>query len=369
MIEVTGLNKTFRATGKSAAETVAVDDMTFSVERGEMVALVGPSGSGKSTLLRCLAGLEPPDSGEISIGSQVVYSSDRRIDVPTNKRNVGVVFQSYALWPHLTVEENVVYPLRRRGVREKQRTALAERYLELVSCGAVAKRYPHQLSGGQQQRVALARALIYEPPVVLFDEPLSNLDATLREQLRYELRRIQKELKFTGVYVTHDQQEAFTVSDRTALLSHGDLLQYGTAAQLYDSPGSAAVASFLGATNSLRGTAAQAGARWTFASEAGELDVTGAVHGSLTAGGDAVLLARADEVSVRPGSGAGLAGRVLDVLALGNRREYVVVLQGGTRWRVRMAPPFPEVDRDTTVEVVTGRSYVYPAGDSAGSDA
>ena len=209
-IEIAGVSKRFSRRGGTVDTPVAaLQSIGIGVEAGRMLALVGHSGSGKTTLLRCIAGLETPDEGTIRLGDRTVFSSQDGTNVPTEKRNLGLIFQSYALWPNMTAERNVAYPLRRRKVAEGEIRERVGRYLELVGCGQLGDRYPHELSGGQQQRIALARALVYEPEVVLFDEPLSNLDTSLREHLRAQIREIQRRVGFTGVYVTHDQGEAF----------------------------------------------------------------------------------------------------------------------------------------------------------------
>ena len=216
IVEINGLDKNFGAER-------AVRDFSLSVARGEFVTLLGPSGCGKTTTLRCIAGLERPDAGEIRIGDEVVTSAGRGIYLYPEHRNIGMVFQSYAVWPHMTVFDNVAYGLRVRrttAAEIKERTTQA---LKLVGLDHLAERYATKLSGGQRQRVALARAIVYEPRVILFDEPLSNLDAKLREQMRIELVRLQKEVGITSIYVTHDQAEALVMSDRVVVMDKGVL--------------------------------------------------------------------------------------------------------------------------------------------------
>ena len=233
---------------KRFGPVTAVDDVSFTTEPGEMYFLLGPSGCGKTTLLRAVAGLGEVDSGEFYIG-------DRRItDIPPHRRNAAMVFQNYALWPHMTVLENVTFglALRKVGRRERSRRGLAA--LEIVQMASLAGRKPNQLSGGQQQRVALARALALEPECLLLDEPLSNLDAKLRLEMRAELRRIHEETGLTTLYVTHDQKEALSLADRVALMCDGRIVQVGAPRELYHRPGSRFAAAFLGETNFLRGT-------------------------------------------------------------------------------------------------------------------
>src|SRR5688572_11305539 len=219
---------------------VALDTLTLSVKQGEFVTLLGPSGSGKTTTLMMIAGFEDPSAGDILVNGEPVVSR------PPHRRNIGVVFQSYALFPHMTVAGNVGYPLRMRHVRRddvRRRVAAA---LDLVQLGALGDRYPAQLSGGQQQRVALARALVFEPPLLLMDEPLGALDKKLREDLQLEIKRIHRDVGVTVIYVTHDQSEALTMSDRIAIMRAGRLEQYGAADELYERPATRFVAEFVG---------------------------------------------------------------------------------------------------------------------------
>lgn len=234
-------------------DVLAVDDLSFDVNEGECLALIGPSGCGKTTTLRALAGLEQPENGEITIGGRVVFAEGGRINVPTEQRRIGMVFQSYAIWPHLSVKENVAYPLRARGAREGADEKVRQA-LELVHLGAFADRNATMLSGGQQQRVALARAIVSDPQVLLLDEPLSNLDARLRAEVRTEIRQLQRRLGITSVYVTHDQEEAFAVADRVIVLNGGRIAQNGRPLDVYDEPADVFVAAFVGSVNLLCGT-------------------------------------------------------------------------------------------------------------------
>lgn len=231
----------------------AVDDVSLTVEPGEFLVLLGPSGCGKTTLLRCLSGLEHPDEGRIDIKDRTVFAPGTR--VAPGERRVGMVFQSYALWPHMTVAQNVAYPLRNQGRdRRLSRSAVSDRVTELLQLMGLeqqAARKPGQLSGGQQQRVALARAIAAGNDVVLFDEPLSNIDAKVREQLRLELRRMQRELGFTAVYVTHDQTEALELADRIAVMRDGKVVQLGSGREIYRDPSERFVAEFVGTSNLL----------------------------------------------------------------------------------------------------------------------
>src|SRR5215217_5624120 len=232
----------------------AVDDVSFRVATGEIVVLLGPSGCGKTTTLRCVAGLETPTSGVISIGGAVVSAPERGVLVPPRLRNIGMVFQSYAVWPHMTVRQNVAYPLRQRKVTRAEIVRKVDEVLELVGLAEYAERPVVALSGGQMQRVALARSIVYRPQLLLLDEPLSNLDAKLRLRLRDDLRVILKQTGMTALYVTHDQAEAVVLGDRIGVMRDGKLLQMGTPDEIYNRPADLFVANFTGATNELAGT-------------------------------------------------------------------------------------------------------------------
>jgi len=259
----------------------AVGPVSFSVPKGEQLTLLGPSGCGKSTTLRAIAGLERPAAGVISIGGREIYSSAGDLNVPTEKRGLSMVFQSYAIWPHMTVYDNVAYGLK---VRRKSRAEIdsnVERALSLVQMEAYAKRPASQLSGGQQQRVALARACAFSPEVLLFDEPLSNLDAKLRGDMRIELRELQHRLGVTSIYVTHDLEEALAMSDRIVVMNKGRIEQSGTPSEIYNYPRTAFVADFVGSANLITGTVktdASTGDDVVVETEGGEL-VHGTAHG------------------------------------------------------------------------------------------
>jgi ABC-type Fe3+/spermidine/putrescine transport system ATPase subunit len=242
-----------RGLGKRFGATPVVRDVDLEVHRGEFMLLLGPSGCGKTTTLRLIAGLEQPSTGDVAFEGRPVVSVSRRINLPPHKRNVGMVFQSYALWPHMTVAENVEYPLRlRRFPRSEIRTRV-ERAIAMVGLEGFGRVSVTRLSGGQQQRVALARALVYEPALLLLDEPFSNLDAHLREETRVEVRLLQKRLQMTAIMVTHDQEEALSVADRIAVMSHGRIEQVGTPQELYDRPATRFVRDFLGRSVKLLG--------------------------------------------------------------------------------------------------------------------
>ena len=232
---------------------VAVRGVTFTVGAGEHVTLLGPSGCGKTTTLRAIAGLEKPASGEIRIGGEPVFSSSPSVNVPAERRGLSMVFQSYAIWPHMSVFDNVAYGLRVRKRPEAEVAARVREALDLVQLAELETRSASKLSGGQQQRVALARAFVFSPSVLLFDEPLSNLDAKLRAEMRVELKELQRRLDITSVYVTHDLEEALAISDRIVVMRDGVIEQVGTPAEIYDRPRNTFVADFVGSANLIRG--------------------------------------------------------------------------------------------------------------------
>lgn len=245
-LQLTGITKQFDT-------TTAVHDFNLTVQDGEFITLLGPSGCGKTTTLRMIAGFIRPTQGDIRLGEQVITSTTKQIHLPPEARNMGMVFQSYAVWPHKNVFENIAYPLRlRRSTRQDIQKSVTGA-LRLVNMEGMDSRYPHQLSGGQQQRVALARALVMEPDVLLLDEPLSNLDAKLRERMRFEIIELQQRLAITVVYVTHDQEEAMAMSDRVVVLRDGVIQQVGKPEAIYKQPYNRFVAEFIGATNLLTG--------------------------------------------------------------------------------------------------------------------
>jgi iron(III) transport system ATP-binding protein len=241
-IDVSGLRKSF-------GDVSVVRDIDMRVDDGKMLVLLGPSGCGKTTTMRCIAGLDTPEAGRISIGGKVVFDAAAGINVPVDKRNVGMVFQSYAIWPHMTVYQNVAFALEIARTPRAETKARVEAMLELVGLRDLGARGASQLSGGQMQRVALARSLVTNPSVLLLDEPLSNLDARLRDYLRVQLREIQTSLKITALYVTHDQHEALSLADDIVVLQSGEVLQRGAPIEMYYSPSSSTVAQFLGYSN------------------------------------------------------------------------------------------------------------------------
>ncbi len=245
-VEIRNLSKNF-------GSVTVITDVSFTVKRGETVTLLGPSGCGKTTTLRCIAGLEEPTSGFIRIGDTVVFDGDKKFELEPEKRNVGMVFQSYAIWPHMTVGENVRFPLDIKKLPLKERNDKVAGILKSVGLGDYINRPASQLSGGQQQRVALARALVFEPSVVLFDEPLSNLDANLRDHMRNELQELQSRIGFTAIYVTHDQREALSLSDEVIVMNGGRIDQIGRPEEVFAQPRTVFTARFLGCSNIFKG--------------------------------------------------------------------------------------------------------------------
>ncbi len=252
-IRITGLTRDYYSEGKRIR---ALDDVDLAIPANRIFTLLGPSGCGKTTLLRCIVGLETPDAGEIAIGDEIVWSKEKGIFVPPEKRGLGMVFQTYAIWPHMNVFDNVAYPLKSRKLPTEEIRTRVTRVLDFVQLTGFENRPSTKLSGGQQQRVALARALVAEPKVILFDEPLSNLDAKLREKTRKELRSFLTGLKITAVYVTHDRVEALALSDRIAVMRAGRIVEVGDPGKIYFRSDSRFVADFIGRANLIRGTVA-----------------------------------------------------------------------------------------------------------------
>jgi iron(III) transport system ATP-binding protein len=311
----------------------AVDGASVDVGDGELFTLLGPSGCGKTTLLRLIAGFYAPDAGEIWFGT-------RRVDgVPAYARNIGMVFQNYALWPHMTVRGNIVYGLRLRRLASAEIERRLAAVLGKVNLGGLEGRYPGQLSGGQQQRVALARALVLNPEILLLDEPLSNLDAKIRVQVRTEIRRLQRELGITTVYVTHDQEEALSLSDRVAVMRQGLILQIATPKELYERPATRFVADFVGVNNFIAGTCREAGD--------GRVVVDtplGPLHGrpgrTVKAGERCVLAVRPENIALAPGPENSCPGRVVLASYLGSTLRYDVETGAGSLLKVDVRDPW-----------------------------
>ena len=330
MIKVSALIKTF--SDRRSDRVKAVDRVSFKVEEGRFYTLLGPSGCGKTTTLRCIAGLERPDTGEIEVAGTKVYSSSNGIFVSAYRRPIGMVFQSYAIWPHLTVFENVAFPLRvgklRLGGDEIARKVRAA--LEQVELGGLEQRMATQLSGGQQQRLALARALVREPQVLLLDEPVSNLDAKLRERMRVELRELQRRVRITTLYVTHDQIEALSMSNVIAVMSAGVIVQEGSPREIYMHPKTQFVAQFIGSTNQLTGRmrGLQGEGACQVETDVGKLSC--GMAKDIPVGSEVVVVVRPENVILHTGKPSGVEnvveGKVATVMFLGEYLDCTVEL-------------------------------------------
>ncbi len=343
-------NITIRNVKKCFGDTVVLRDFTQEFREGEFITLLGPSGCGKTTMLRMIAGFEKPTQGEIAIGEQVV--SSKKVFIPPEKRDIGMVFQSYAVWPHMTVFDNVAYPLRIKKLPKGEVEHRVEALLQVVHLGRYAQRMPGQLSGGQQQRVALARALVMNPRLLLLDEPLSNLDAKLREGMRYEIKEIQWELGITVVYVTHDQTEAMAMSDRIVVINRGVIQQVGTPQEIYRTPANQFVADFVGRVDFLRG-----------AVRGGRIQLTGLGQSLRYDGpctGEVVVAVRPESLSLaRPGEGQ-LTGSIVNKYYLGDISDLRVDVGGAV---IRLIAP-PEIcdtmERGAQVALGIREFLVFP---------
>jgi len=322
-VELRGLTKRYGG-------VAVVDNVSQHIEHGSLVCLLGPSGCGKTTTLRLIAGFVEPTAGEIFVGSRLVSSAARTL--PPERRNMSMIFQSYALWPHMTVMENVAYGLKLRKIDRSAMEQKIKAMLATTRLDNLADRYPGELSGGQQQRVALARALIVEPETLLLDEPLSNLDANLREEMRFEVRRLHDQYRYTTVYVTHDQSEAMTAADVIAVMNAGRIEQVGSPEEIYDRPRSEFVARFIGSSNVLKGSN-QEGNRIAVAGTT--LRLNGA---ALPAQGETAISIRPHDIAIaasRPASAENvIPATVMRQVFLGASRDYLVEVNGGTQLRV-----------------------------------
>jgi iron(III) transport system ATP-binding protein len=335
--------------------------VSLTLSPGEVVALLGASGSGKTTLLRSVAGLEEPSHGRIAIGDSVLYDSAAGVDMPVEKRSLGLVFQSYALWPHKTVLENVAYGLRLRGISAGDIDKRVTEALSNLGLGHLAERLPHQLSGGQQQRVAIARALVYNPPVVLMDEPLSNLDAKLREEARAWLRELIVRLHISALVVTHDQTEAMAMSDRILLLNFGKIEQQGTPEEMYNRPQTQFTAEFMGSNNQLPGRVGEiADGRALLEGEGWRL--WGTAHGDLKPGDSATGIIRLERTHIATGSAENrIRTELVTGMFLGDRRENLFKL-GALRLRCYGAAP---AAGECWLELPRDALWVFPAAKPA----
>jgi iron(III) transport system ATP-binding protein len=311
----------------------ALHDVSFRVTDGKLFTLLGPSGCGKSTTLLSIAGFHAPERGRIVAGDEIFFDSQRGVNVAAEQRNLGIVFQSYAVWPHMTVFENLAFPLKIRRLKRKVIRARIAQTLDLVEMGGYAERYPHQLSGGQQQRVALARALVYSPSVLLLDEPFSNLDAKLRERARSWVKDLQQTLGLTTIFVTHDQDEALSMSDAIAVMEKGEVQQIGTPEQIYRNPANRFVAEFVGRVNLIDGTVSTVNGTSVLVDIGGaalELNTVG--HNPPAAATQVTVAVRPEAVAVMPPDGRVLDGtntyeaHVHAVSFLGDHYEYELEL-------------------------------------------
>jgi iron(III) transport system ATP-binding protein len=322
-VELRGLTKRY-------GDVAVVDDVSLTVEHGQLVCLLGPSGCGKTTTLRLIAGFVEPSGGEVRVGDKLL--SSRAGSVPPERRNMSMIFQSYALWPHMTVAENIIYGLKLRKLDRATIASKLDAILATTRLAPLAERYPGELSGGQQQRVALARALIVEPETLLLDEPLSNLDANLREEMRFEVRRLHDTYRYTTVYVTHDQSEAMTTADLIAVMNAGKIEQAGSPEAIYELPRSEFVARFIGSSNVVKGKAR----------DEAHIDLTGVplrcVGAKLKIGSDAAVSIRPHDIKIsvnRPRQAENVvAGTVTRQVFLGGSRDYMIETKDGTQLRV-----------------------------------
>ena len=350
VLELSGVRKSYGA-------VVAVEALDLHLRTGEFLTFLGPSGSGKTTTLMMVAGLQHPDIGTIRLNGQSVAQ------LPPYRRDIGMVFQHYALFPHMTVRRNVAFPLEMRGASKGEITRLVDDASHLVGLPDHGDRLPKQLSCGQQQRVALARAMVYEPALLLMDEPLGALDRKLREQLQLEIKRVHQERQISVLYVTHDQEEALTMSDRIAVFNHGRIEQIGTPEELYETPATRFVAGFIGDTNFFRGRVL------SLVDGICEIEtLTGRARATarpgVEVGGHATLAVRPEQITMHPQVGdAGLRGHVSDIIYLGNARKFVVRLSDGIECfvlRQAGAPAFDFATQDVALSWATNGAFAFP---------
>jgi iron(III) transport system ATP-binding protein len=371
VLTVDHLIKSFPGRQRDEDRVRAVNDVSLEVEEGQFFTMLGPSGCGKTTTLRCVAGLETPDAGDITVGDRVFFSSRRRIKAPPNQRGLGMVFQSYAIWPHMNVYKNVAFPLdvlpRRKRLPKRTIRERVERVLAVVKLDHLADRQATDLSGGQQQRLALARALVMEPPLLLLDEPLSNLDAKLREEMRFELKRLQRDMGITAVYVTHDQAEALAMSNVVAVMKDGEVQQQGRPREIYERPESRFVADFIGTSNFIDGVVQSGeGERYVVETPYGKLAATSGAP--FVPGTAVVVAARPEHISIEAGQADGAApnrwnGTIGTRAFMGESVDYMVAV-GDREIRVRCNPSV-SISSGTSV-VLTFREdacSLIPAGE------
>jgi iron(III) transport system ATP-binding protein len=338
-------------------------DVSFEVPDGQVCVLLGSSGSGKTTMLRLIAGLDRPQSGEIAIGDRLIVGKDKF--VPPEQRNIGLVFQSYALWPHMTVFEQIAYPLRVRSWRRDEITKAVTEAAGMVGLGAMLERYPSQLSGGQQQRVAFARAVVFNPRLLLLDEPLSNLDAALRREMRLQLQELQKRLGVTTIYVTHDQEEAMALADTVVVMSEGLVVANAAPKVIYDHPPSAFVAAFIGASNLVDGTVvSQQGSRCEVRLDDGSA-VAATAERSFVAGERCLLAVKPTDLQVSPSGSDSVRfeGDIRSATYLGSHVELIIDVHG-REWRVP-APRWLDYQRGQRIVVTATLERVIALPEAA----
>jgi iron(III) transport system ATP-binding protein len=362
-LDVRDLRKQF-ATGRPA-----VDGVSFHVPAGEIVVLLGPSGCGKTTTLRCIAGLEHPSAGRVGIGGRVMSAPAEGVQVPPRLRNIGMVFQSYAVWPHMTVKQNVAYPLRHRRAPRAEIDRKTADVLQLVGLAEFAERSVVSLSGGQMQRVALARSLVYQPQLLLLDEPLSNLDAQLRLRLRDDLRRIIKQTGVTAVYVTHDQAEAVVLGDRIGVMRDGKLLQMAPAEQIYNRPADLFVAKFTGASNLLAGRVLARNGEFGIVDAAGQR-LTALMPATIEAGEAVKIAVRPENVRLdkdgTTGSDNRFTARVASRRYQGTQTIYELTALGGRLEALELGTHARHaIGSDVNVVLPPTLCWVYPAREDA----
>ena len=362
-VVVRNLTKVFRT---RRGEHVALDNVSLAVAPGEALVLLGPSGCGKTTLLRSVAGLERPDDGEIVVHGEVVFSAREKIFRPPEKRRLSMVFQSYALWPHMNVAENISYPLRNLGVAGGEIPGRVAQVLELIGLATYGSAFPGQLSGGQQQRVALARAIVANEGLVLFDEPLSNLDAKVRERLRLELMLLQKKFSFSSLYVTHDQSEAMALADRVAVMDMGKISQVGSPEAIYLRPASRYVANFVGSTNEVEGIVVGTEGPHVVA-DTGLGRLRGRAEAPAVPGQKAAILFRPQHCRVEAASPADnvISGEVERTMFLGTQVDCIVRV-ADIPLVVALAEGVAVARGDKiSISLSPDRTYIFPAGGSA----
>ena len=351
LVSFTGVQKTYDGTH------LVVRDLNLDIQQGEFLSLLGPSGSGKTTTLMMLAGFESPTAGEISLAGVPITRT------PPHKRNFGMVFQNYALFPHMTVADNIAYPLTVRKLSAQDQKAKVERALDMVQLGAMGSRYPSQLSGGQQQRVALARALVFDPQLVLMDEPLGALDKQLREHMQIELKALHRRLGVTFVYVTHDQSEALTMSDRVAVFNDGLIQQIDAVEKLYETPSNRFVASFVGDSTVLQGKVSQVSAQQCAVTVEGGITLTGTNVNSAAVGDDVQCSIRPERLKVASGAGPNtLAGKVLDIIYFGDHLRLRCEIAGQPEATVKMPlahEALPEIGQTIHIHAPQEHLRVY----------